>query len=155
MNIFYLSEDVEECAKWHTDKHVVKMILESTQILCNAYYHTNQSELAPYKQTHNNHPSVIWSRESLSNWLWLRKLALALCKEYTHRYGKIHKCQGIIEGLIVPALVDKGITPMKCAMDQKYIICKDAIINYRNYYQNGKQHLWGWKNRCVPEWLSI
>lgn len=37
MNIFYLSHDVNECAMWHVDKHVVKMILETCQLLSTAH----------------------------------------------------------------------------------------------------------------------
>ena len=37
MNIFYLSHDVDECARFHVDKHVVKMILESAQLLSTAH----------------------------------------------------------------------------------------------------------------------
>lgn len=33
MNIFYLSEDPRQAAEWMVDKHVVKMILETAQIL--------------------------------------------------------------------------------------------------------------------------
>mgnify|MGYP003664126467 CR=1 FL=1 len=33
MNIFVLDEKVEKCAEYHCDKHVIKMILESAQMM--------------------------------------------------------------------------------------------------------------------------
>lgn len=154
MNIFYLDHDIEKCARYHTDKHVVKMIVESTQILCTAYFFTGESNLSPYKLTHKNHPCCIWARTSLSNWLWLKDLALALCAEYTYRYGRIHKCEAVLRSLRAPALHDYGFTDVPCCMEEQYIISKDAILNYRNYYKFGKRHLWSWKRRNQPKWLS-
>ena len=37
MNIFYLNESPEIAAVEHNDKHCVKMILESAQMLCTAH----------------------------------------------------------------------------------------------------------------------
>lgn len=153
MNIFYLDDNLQKCAEYHTDKHVIKMILESTQLLCSTYFFSGQDDLSPYKLTHKNHPCSIWTRESLSNWIWLRDLALELCKEYTYRYGKTHKCEGIIRNMINPNIDDYGRTPFKLAMDKQYIIHNNPVENYRNYYKQGKQHLFSWKKRDVPEWL--
>ena len=38
MNIFYLHQDPHEAAKLQYNKHVVKMILESAQMLCTAHH---------------------------------------------------------------------------------------------------------------------
>jgi hypothetical protein len=131
------------------------MSLETTQILCSAYYFTDQIKLSPYKLTHPNHPCCLWVRESVNNWIWLRELGLELCKEYTYRYGKIHKCEGIIRSMIVPNLPNIPITPFKCAMDDIYKVSDSTIDNYRNYYNKAKQHLFEWKNRQMPEWISM
>lgn len=61
MNIFYLDKDPKLCAQYHCDKHVVKMILESAQLLCTAVNEAAGKEVAPYKSTHVNHPCSIWS----------------------------------------------------------------------------------------------
>jgi hypothetical protein len=37
MNIFYLDKDPIKAAEYSCDKHVVKMILESAQMLCTAH----------------------------------------------------------------------------------------------------------------------
>ena len=155
MNIFYLDHDVEKCAKYHVDRHVIKMIVESTQILCSTYYFTGEENYSPYKLTHINHPCCVWARESLSNWLWLKSLALALCNEYTYRYGKIHKCESIICSLKIPSLPDLGFTTVKCVMDEEFITSENPMENYRNYYRFGKKHLWSWKRRNPPHWLQL
>ena len=93
MNIFVLDKDPVKAAKMHCDKHVIKMILETAQMLCSAY------EDAPYKRTHVNHPCSIWARKSKSNYLWLIKLGMALHDEYQFRYGaeKQHKSFAVIK----------------------------------------------------------
>lgn len=87
------------------DKHVVKMILESCQILWAVYHCTCDADweifvpenLVIYKQTHTNHPCTIWARKTYANFMWLARHARALCSEYTHRYNKRHTCQSAIE----------------------------------------------------------
>lgn len=99
MNIFQLSETgcPVEAAQMHCDKHVIKQLLESVQILCSVY-HIKASHLdIPYKLSHKNHPSCIWTRSSRGNFEWLIQHSKALCEEYTKRYGKIHKSQAILE----------------------------------------------------------
>lgn len=154
MNIFYLDYNVQKCARDHADRHVVKMIVESVQILSSVYYYTGQPELAPYKLTHGNHPCCVWARESAQNWRWLYRLALALCKEYTYRYGKVHKCEAILGAMKLPCLPSKGFTPPAQAMDEIYKISGDPMENYRNYYANGKAHLLKYKRRRRPAWLK-
>ena len=109
MNIFYLSECPVESAQSQCDKHVVKMILESAQMLCTAHHACPTDAQRPekfYKQAHLNHPSTIWVRTTTENYEWMVIHALALCEEYTHRYGKIHASQALIEWCAdnVPAL---------------------------------------------------
>ena len=153
MNIFYLDPDPVKCAQYQVDRHVVKMAVESTQILCSAYFKTGEDYLSHYKKTHLNHPCCKWAAESLSNWLWLRELGLALCDEYTYRYGKTHKCKSVIESLVVPSLPDIGFTELPLVMDEIYITDGGAVDSYRNYYRCGKRGLWSWKRRGIPEWL--
>lgn len=86
MNIFILDNDVSKCAMYHCDKHVVKMILESAQMLSTVIRESGID--CGYKITHLNHPCTIWTRESLSNWKWLRNLVEALNQEYKFRFEK-------------------------------------------------------------------
>jgi hypothetical protein len=120
MNLFYLDEDLDKCAEYHVDKHVVKMILEAAQLLCttmwideyfgyvprpltkeeNAKLSTIRKEWKevpleerkfPYLATMQNHPSAVWVRTSFENFCWTHNYANALNEEYCYRYGKRHK----------------------------------------------------------------
>ena len=47
MNIFHLDKNPIKCAEYHCDKHVVKMILETSQMLSTAYQNM-QEKMIPY-----------------------------------------------------------------------------------------------------------
>ena len=153
MNIFILDTDVRKCAEYHCDKHVVKMILESSQLLCGAHWVVGGE--APYKLSHKNHPCSIWVRESLSNYLYLCELGLELCKEYTYRYGKRHKSQDVIEWCVTNkvTICDKGFTDPPKAMPDEYKV-GSVVDSYRNYYMGAKSTIATWKNREIPSWFK-
>lgn len=157
MNIFFLDMDVKKCAEHHCDKHVVKMILETAQLLCGAHHMTDKvTDQVPYKLSHKNHPCSIWVRESLTNYLYLCELGLELCKEYTHRYGKRHKSQEVIEWCVTNKvqICDKGLTEPPKAMPDEYKV-KDVVESYRNYYIGAKSGFATWKNREIPSWYNF
>lgn len=155
MNIFYLDDDPKLAAKYHCNKHVVKMILETAQLLCSAYHMMLDTELEiPYKLTHKNHPSAQWVRESKSNFDWLCELGLELSLEYTRRYGKRHKTETVIEWCInnsnrLPFEQFKP-TPIKLCMPDKCKINGDPVQSYRNYYKEYKSDIVAWDS--VPIW---
>lgn len=180
MNIFYLDHDVRKCAAMHNDKHTVKMILEYAQLLSTAHRILDGIESTVlsesgrkkkvwqlpdyrnnvlYSATHANHPSAIWVRQSSENYLWLANLLIALCEEYTYRYGKTHKVErdGLCFVLLknVPANIgNKGWSEPTPAMPDEVKIPGDSIASYRNYYINNKVHLANWKKRNIPQWFS-
>ena len=90
MNIFYLDKDPVKAAQVQYNKHVVKMILESAQMLCTAHHVYGNPDDMPYKQAHLNHPSTIWVRENSLHYDWLYAHMIALGLQYTYRYGKVH-----------------------------------------------------------------
>ena len=154
MNIFFLDFDTKKCAQYHCDKHVVKMILETAQLLCGAHWVIGNE--APYKLSHKNHPCAIWTRTSLSNYLYLCDLGLELCKEYTYRYGKRHKSQDVIEWCLInkPNIHDVDFTSPPLAMGDEFKIENNVIESYRNYYREGKKLIVSWKNRVLPSWFQ-
>ena len=168
MNIFFLDFDVKKCAQYHCDKHVVKMILETAQLLCGVHHVTHQvptkyppstdqvNDQVPYKLSHRNHPCAIWTRESLSNYLYLCELGLELCKEYTYRYGKRHKSQDVIEWCLTnrPNIHDIDFTTPPLAMGDEFKVGNDVIESYRNYYREAKSGFAVWKNRETPYWYK-
>ena len=141
MNIFYLHSNPAKAASYFYDKHKVKMILESAQMLCTAHYAFNNGDNVPYKKSHLNHPSSIWVRSSVHHYNWLYDHMIALGKEYTNRYNKHHlsiaKCRDIL--LTPPAgMPDNGfIEPPQCMPDQ-YKVPGDCVSAYWNYYENEK-----------------
>ena len=152
MNIFYLHEDPVEAAKLQYNKHVVKMILESAQMLCTAHHHYG-NESVPYKKAHYNHPSTIWVRENCENYAWLYRHMLALGEEYTKRYGKTHltitKCKESL-GKTPPGMPWLGFTqPPQCMPDEFKDEC--SIQAYWNYYIGDKSHIANPKTEKIYE----
>lgn len=167
-----------QAAQWMVDKHVVKMILESAQLLSTAHrildgveyiektktgrnvkrwLLLDQREPVLYKATHINHPSAVWCRQSVSNYNWLADHMFALLNEYTYRYEKKHKIEGELSYLLQSPpnnLKDWEWTEMPSAMDDKYKISDDPLTNYRNYYKIGKENMHSWKKRKPPEWIN-
>lgn len=155
MNIFILDDDPATCAKYHCDKHVVKMTLETAQILCTVQHMYNYD--APYKPTHKNHPCVRWaaSNQTRYNWLWF--LGMHLSEEYRYRYGKSHKSENVISELYDPParMNISGLRdPFELAIPLEYK-CGSAVESYRNYYRAEKRHFATWKNRPIPEWFNL
>ena len=156
MNIFVLDRDVRKCAQYHNDKHVVKMILESAQLLCGVHHMVEENtDEVPYRLSHKNHPCSIWARENISNYLWLCELGLELCKEYTHRYEKRHKSQDVIEWCLInlPNIPEEDFTEPPKAMPEEYKV-DDVVQSYRNYYLGDKKYFSKWKKGEVPYWFS-
>lgn len=182
MNIFVLDIRPDAAARFHCDKHVVKMILESAQLLSTTW-HVEQSwdvrsrkvpDLAGYKYeheiatepggteygkvygpTHRNHPCAVWVRQSRANYEWLHELATALLAEYRHRYRKEHACTPIINTLSrVPwALPEVRRTPFALCMPEEYKVQGDPVKSYRAYYRGAKQDILKYTNRQRPGWL--
>ena len=141
MNIFYLHEDPRKAAEYQYNKHVVKMILESAQMLCTAHHHFDNGDNVPYKKAHYNHPSTIWVRQNSRNYYWLYNHMLALGKEYTRRYGKTHlsitKCWESLQNVPVGMPLGGPVTqPPQCMPDEYKADC--AIHAYWNYYLGDK-----------------
>jgi len=154
MNIFLLDKNLEKCAQYHVNRHVVKMILESAQLLCSVHHICGELE-PPYKLAHKNHPCSIWCRASLTNYLYLCELGLELSKEYTYRYNKHHKSTDVIQWCLnnLPNIPDIGFTPPALAMPDQYKV-DDFVQSYRNYYIGEKKGFATWKNREIPYWFN-
>lgn len=179
MNIFKIDSDPVQCAEWMVDRHVVKMIIEVSQLLCTAHRMLDgelysdktangrsikrwrlpdHREEVLYKATHANHPSAVWTRKTNNNYNWLYCHFIALCDEYTYRYGKVHKTDTLHREILKtpPRNIEVGpLTIIPCAMDEQYIISSDPVQNYRNYYRVGKSHLHAWTKREAPDWLRV
>lgn len=154
MNIFYLDNDPTICAMFHVDKHVSKMRVELAQLACTAHWITGSE--APYRKTHVNHPSAVWTRESIHNYRYVVNLGLELCKEMRLRFNtQYQKTEEVLEWLSAnnPKLPNIPMTDIRLAMDNEFKISEDPVLNYRNYYRSGKIHLHKWTKRQLPYWL--
>jgi hypothetical protein len=164
MNLFILDADPKMSAKYHTDRHIVKMPTETAQMV-SFIYHDKElwnkqlpDFIMGFSKTHYKHPCSIWMRESLSNFKYACQLGLELYNEYQYRYQKPDKHQRAKQIFSfalgnLPQIADKGLTPFALAMDKIFINFSCPIENYREYYRNGKSHLHNWKNREIPTWI--
>lgn len=154
MNIFYVDSNPLISATQLCDRHVIKMGLESTQMICTTLHHFGIPNV-PYKKAHYNHPCTIWVRQSLLHYNWLVQHAQSIFSEYSRRYGKVHKSQQILEWCInqpIP-LTDQGfIAPPQCMpVDVQHA---DTVIAYQNYYNVYKNKMAKWDKapQNKPNW---
>lgn len=182
MNIFILDENPRTAASMHCDKHVPKMVVESAQMLSTAhrmldgvetkkrsksgktmskYYMLGDTrEHHLYNAVHFNHPCTVWTRESSQNYLWHYKLFIALCDEYTKRYGKIHLTdKSLREHLKVTPnnIPDIEMTPFRLAMKSNPECMDESnpIESYRKFYMTKQERFkMEWKNTQTPYWFS-
>jgi len=184
MNIFVLHEDPKIAAQMHCERHILKMIIEHTQMMAATYYHTigisrkkeileNQEKVStlfsgfprkdengndkPYMISHINHPCTVWTRTSLSNFNWLLDCTKALCEEFTYRYKGKHSVEAIIDWMYTnpPKIEDIGLTPFAQAMPEFYR-GKDPIEAYRKYYAFKTSYMKvNWKlEERIPTWWT-
>lgn len=132
MNIFVTNTCPIKSAIILDDKRLIKMVLETTQLLSTTLSILG-SEKAPYKPTHKNHPCTIWVKESKGNYLWLLNHLKSLATEYTKRYNKVHKCQDYIEIFTNEStlLTNNELTPFKNVSYFKEDTTTDVTILYQ------------------------
>ena len=182
MNLFYLDKDLDKCAEYHVDRHVNKMQLEAAQILCTnividklfgfvprnltkeenaelSVYRKANKELpmadrfVPYLPCHQNHPSTVWCRSSLDNFIWVHCYANALSSESHYRYGSVHKSIQVINSLPDPIhLKSLGFTQFLLAMPDELKDLDNPIESYRTFYMLDKNSFASWKYREPPYW---
>lgn len=184
MNIFVLSECPVDSAVQQCDKHVVKMIVESAQMLSTAHRMVDGKQTTVlsssgrrikmwklddpyldnllYKSVHTGHPSTVWTTESDQNYQWHYRHFVALCDEYEYRYGKVHSTRTKLEEALAQTPTNikrtKSITPFKLAMQQfpACIVEGDAVQSYRNFYQTKQDRFnMAWTKRSTPSWFEV
>lgn len=181
MNIFVLSEDPVVAAQLQCDKHIVKMILESAQMLSTAHRLLDGTmtvgksksgrsakvwslpdsrEDKLYKAVHVGHPCTIWTMESAENYKWHFDHFVALHDEYQFRYGKQHKSFVDLAHILesVPnSIPSVPMTPFKLAMGAapECINENDPVGSYRSFYKTKQKRFeMKWTKRAVPAWFA-
>ena len=174
MNLFFLDLDPKQCAIYHCDKHVVKMLLEILQMLYTAHnvLQTKNLPKNAYRSFNPHHPTAVWIRLCDANYTYAIQLAICLAKEYRYRYNRIHSCEKHLEWLLLnkPEFKEtpdpykfskkkvnlrpcKGFTPIPLAMPDD-AMRDDPINSYRSYYNIYKKRFTVWTGRPQPEWFS-
>ena len=184
MNIFYVDKDPVKAAEMMCDKHIIKMILESAQMLCTAkrvldgkeYFDTTKNgrkikrwrldnpneEATIYKAGWLGHPSTQWVLKSAYNYVWLYQHMMALNEEYKLRWQKdkdhvsITKLGQLLSVPPVNARVDVIGTDATPAMPDHCKIPGDSVASYRKYYILEKRRFAKWEkpNAVMPDWYK-
>jgi len=169
MNIFILDENPVAAANMLCDKHVVKMVTESAQMLSTAHRLldgapelSDEREQSLMKVVHSHHPCTLWTMRSASNYMWHYDHYKAISDEYTYRYGKQHASFfknniGVMLKNLPKNISNIGFTPYAIAMKNypECIIQGNAVESYRNYYKMVKSSFAQWKKRDAPNWYKI
>jgi len=183
MNRFILEDTPYQCAIAHCDKHVVKMPVEEAQMLCTAHRMIDGTlEMRPsksgkrmvkywrlddevkesvlYRPVHMGHPCTVWIMQTKANYDWAYSLFVALCKEYQHRYGKVHMCEQKLLTMLSEApqnIPDGPLTasPLAMGSNPECMDESDVIGSYRHYYATKKDRFkMTWSKREEPEWWT-
>lgn len=183
MNIFALDNDPVKAAQLQCDKHIVKMIVESAQMLSTAHrmidghvekrpsksgnrmidywvHPDEQLEEKLYKAVHHKHPCTVWTMQSNNNYNWHYIHFAALCDEYKYRYGKTHMTDVSLRDVLATPPLNiplSYLTPKPLAMGSNpECMGSDVVESYRKFYQT-KQNRFKmvWTKRPVPEWFTL
>jgi hypothetical protein len=183
MNIFILDKNPIKAAQLQCDKHIVKMVLESGQML-STVHRVLDGEIATirsksgktmvknwvlpdardsklYKAVHVGHPCTVWSMESVANYIWHYDHFQALSYEFEYRYRKKHKTWVDLEEVLsIPPrnIPNLGLTPFKLAMGAapECINEADPVTSYRKFYQTKQDRFsMDWTGRSIPEWFKV
>lgn len=159
MNLFVPSPSIEISVESLDDKRVVKMVLETAQVLSTAIrLHDPETTMPVYKMTHKNHPVSIWVRRTHDNYKYTLDYFVKICNEYTHRFGKVHKSQSLLPYFVefyknlAWSSADSGQTPFaNCTEfkeDEVHLAYKKTLSNK---WKNDKIKP-RWTNRAKPIW---
>ena len=181
MNLFVLDKDPVVAAQLQCDKHIVKMIVESAQMLSTAhrmldgemivtrtktgrkgrhYRLGGDLENVLYKAVHYHHPCTVWTMQSNNNYNWHYVHFCALCDEYKYRYGKTHMTDTKLRDVLKtpPKNIPVGyLTKHPLAMKSNpECMFEDVVKSYRAYYQTKQSRFkMAWTKREIPEWFKL
>ena len=183
MNIFVLDDNPLRAAEQMCDKHIPKMIVETTQMLCTAHRYLDGTEWTDYSKNGRrikrwkhetdsdvsipmlykaamvNHPCNVWLRESKENYLWLSLHGVQLLSEFRKRYENVHGSTKVLGWCALNSpenIPNTEQTPFAQAMPDEYKDSKCAVNAYRNYYVGEKARFAKWeKKNNEPYWWTI
>ena len=169
MNIFIVDENPCEAAEALCDKHVPKMIVETTQMLVSALRRHGATDAdvpvtksgTPHKGGYRNHPATVWVGDSRTNAEWLLEHGFALCDEFAFRFNKEHACLQQLEKISLELdLIPEGeMTDIALCVGEElqngrtHAPIDEAVDIYRNFYRIDKAEFAKWeKGTAAPIW---
>ena len=184
MNLFVLDKHPVVSAQLQCDKHVVKMIVESAQMLStvhrmldgiattgpsNSGKRISKKWIHPdavmeqilYKAVHIYHPCTVWTMKSNNNYTWHWIHFTALCDEYTYRYGKVHSTDKLLRDVLkqLPRNIPVGYLtnqPLAMKSNPECMNPNDVVGSYRSFYQTKQERFkMSWTNRPIPDWFNV
>lgn len=160
MNIFYVDSDPIIAAQSLIDCHVVKMPIESAQMLSNIFSveelarkdcpRTQKGEIR--RHYNKNNRFCRWALHSQENYDWLWRHAYALCEEFEYRRGKEHYIKNLILWIKdnYPVIGNRGFTiPLLQDVDYR----RNLYIKDKRYDKRGKW-IFTWTKRNPPGWVN-
>lgn len=96
MNVFCSNPDPVLSAKVLADRHVVKMCVETAQILSTALRARGQNHDGLYRPAYVKHPCCLIAAENDAYFQYALQHGLALCAEYTRRYSRTHAAEQVL-----------------------------------------------------------
>lgn len=155
MNIFVTSPDPVECALALDDKRLVKMVLETAQIMsavCDRHRCWNKYM---YRVTHRNHPCTLWAGDTSENFWWLYRHGKALSEEYSYRYLRIHQSSRVIfncRNVYLFSPIAGEPTPFVNCTNFKELPVHRAYKQALNEKWRNDKRPPTWKGREQPHW---
>ena len=156
MNIFILHANPRIAAQMAADCHVVKMPIEAFQMLSGQF---------------PGHPCSRWISSNGYAKFWLYEHAIALCEEYTYRFGNTHAIQARLQNdfhqleewrdrnVVSNQMYEDIVSNAALAMPHWFISLQEptTVASYRRYYINKSKTLspskFRYTGRKPPQWL--
>tara|TARA_B100001778_G_C18561433_1_gene617952 strand:+ start:913 stop:1491 length:579 start_codon:yes stop_codon:yes gene_type:complete len=168
MNIFVIGDNADPSlsATMMCDKHIPKMVVESAQMLASALIRHGATpeempltkKKTPYKGGYPHHPCTVWTGDTRANFNWLVSHGIALCREYSQRFGgKVHSCQDPIMHMksMLTKIPDGDLTPFAQAMPDEFK-SDDIVSSYRAFYIDDKASFAKWERGTpAPYWWTV
>lgn len=169
MNIFVLDSDPFKAADYHCDQHVVKMILESAQLLSTEAYRAKVWDSSMYLPTHAKHSCTVWLADNPAAIVWLTSLVMNLSYEYGRRFRKTHKASIVAYKAYDVLHKHYNMDNLSSNQPDKFVLAMpeqfkadNPVQSYRSYYQY-KYDSWKldtrkamrYTNTKPPEWLKL
>lgn len=152
MQLYVLDEDPEAAAKAACDRHVVKICTEAGQLLTAALHHKGVQ--TRWKPSHKHSGLAKWTRNR-SHATWVLRYGLALCAEYTARYGRVHKTEGYLRELDLAPLDDLPWEGFLQVVPEEFQ-GPDPVEAYRKYYRGERIRKFAtWKGTAPPAWYAV